>query len=358
MQGHNTIRGFRSLALVAGFGLCSVLWAPAHAADLNVARAQPVLFAAWFGTARRYGAVSRGVFGLESRPPVGGIRIGESSDAFFADDPPVARFRLRLRGIAAPAAYRPVAKSRLGSVRFRSVTFDAKKFTIEQPAGVTIATRAATNANTTAVTSARRLFSTASTPDRAGVPQSVGARVRLGGETFDGRVLAQRLQEMQIDPVRSVSNASPQWGKIAGSGVRFPVPVFGKKVALSLSADVNTGGQPASRVAGNLPVLYFPNYIDVFHQTFGAGARLPIGRDIVVGASYNTQGSYGSYGTTTGQSVAERKDQYQGTLTYTIPRTQSSVSVLFQNQQYRDSVLPTYNNLSATREDLNFTVRF
>jgi hypothetical protein len=44
-------------------------------------------------------------------------------------------------------------------------------------------------------------------------------------------------------------------------------------------------------------------------------------------------------------------------LTYTIPRTQSSLSVQFRNQQYRDSAVPSYN-FNANRGDLNFTVRF
>jgi hypothetical protein len=60
---------------------------------------------------------------------------------------------------------------------------------------------------------------------------------------------------------------------------------------------------------------------------------------------------------TPGQSVTERKDQVQGAFTYTIPKTQSSLSVQFRNQQYHDPTVPSYN-FNANRGDLNFTVRF
>ena len=126
-----------------------------------------------------------------------------------------------------------------------------------------------------------------------------------------------------------------------------------------------TGGpDPASGAAlnaylagGATPVLFFPNYIDEYHNTIDVSGTVPLTRDLVLGLGYNTQTYHGAYGTTVGQNIAQRKDQYQGTLTYNIPKTTSSISALFRNQKYSDNVLPTYN-FNQNREDLNFTIRF
>jgi hypothetical protein len=126
-----------------------------------------------------------------------------------------------------------------------------------------------------------------------------------------------------------------------------------------------TGGpDPSSGAAlttylsgGATPVLFYPNYVDEYHNTIDASATVPLTRDVVFGIGYNTQTFHGSYGTTAGQNIAQRKDQYQGTLTYNIPKTTSSISALFRNQKYSDSVIPSYN-FNQNREDLNFSIRF
>jgi hypothetical protein len=93
------------------------------------------------------------------------------------------------------------------------------------------------------------------------------------------------------------------------------------------------------------------------HATVAAGASVPLSRDLVFAAAYNNQQYGGKYGTTLGQNISETKQQYQGTLTYNIPKTTSSVSFLFRNQVYKDGVLPSYN-FNGNREDVTFTIRF
>ena len=166
-------------------------------------------------------------------------------------------------------------------------------------------------------------------------------------------------------------------------GLQFGVPAFNTTVAVNLNAAIErlyrldrtgyayvpfnatTGGPDAASAAaaasyiagGGSPVLYFPNYIDEYHSTLGGGLSLPVARDLSLGAVYSTQGYHGSYGTTSGQNIAEHKDEYTLSATYNIPRSTSSVSALFRNQKYTDNVLPTYN-FNQNREDLNFTIRF
>jgi hypothetical protein len=108
---------------------------------------------------------------------------------------------------------------------------------------------------------------------------------------------------------------------------------------------------------GATPVLYYPNYIDEYHTTLGGGLTIPIARDLSLGAVYSTQTYHGSYATTLGQNINERKDQYTLSATYNIPKTTSSVSAFFRNQKYTDGVLPTYN-FNQNREDVNFSIRF
>jgi hypothetical protein len=166
-------------------------------------------------------------------------------------------------------------------------------------------------------------------------------------------------------------------------GLQFGLPLFGKPLALNLSAAIEhlkrndkttapyvpfnptTGtADPTSQglatayaAAGGTPVLFYPNYIDMYHQTWAAGATVPVTRDVVLGAIYNTQTYYGSYGLTLGQNISERKDIYTLSATYNIPKTTSSITALFRNQKYTDNVLPTFN-FNQNREDVNFTVRF
>ena len=137
-------------------------------------------------------------------------------------------------------------------------------------------------------------------------------------------------------------------------GLQFGLPVFGQNLALNLTGSVEhlsrndrtaysyvpfnpaAGGPDASSgaalnaylsVAPNTPILFYPNYIDEYHTTLAAGATMPVTRDLVLGVAYNSQTYHGSYATTLGQNIAQRKDMYDATLTYNIPKTTSSIGV-------------------------------
>ena len=56
-------------------------------------------------------------------------------------------------------------------------------------------------------------------------------------------------------------------------------------------------------------------------------------------------------------SIAERKDEYAGSLSYAIPNTNSQVTFFASEDKYVDGVLSNYN-FSQNRQDLTFTVRF
>jgi hypothetical protein len=114
-----------------------------------------------------------------------------------------------------------------------------------------------------------------------------------------------------------------------------------------------TGGPfgPGSQIA------YYPNYVNVRHYAYGIVGSLPIARNLTLNASYSQQRYGGSYGTTVAQNISERKDYYTGSLTYVLPRTNSSLTFLEQRYEYRDDVLPNYD-FGQNRQDLTFSVRF
>jgi hypothetical protein len=232
-------------------------------------------------------------------------------------------------------------------------------------------------------------FFSAFAPNTQGFTLNVNSPIRVGDTTFTGRLLGQHLQELTPNGFGQLaygpgfaSGTRLSFDKFEG-GLQFGVPVFGQKLALNLTGSLehldrndktayaytpfNTvvgGPDPASAAllnaylaTGATPVLFYPNFINEWHSTLAAGATLPVTRDLVFGLSYNSQTYHGSYATTLGQNIAERKDQYDATLTYNIPKTTSSISALFRNQKYTDSVLPTYN-FNQNREDVNFSIRF
>jgi hypothetical protein len=232
-------------------------------------------------------------------------------------------------------------------------------------------------------------FFSAFAPNTQGFTVNVTSPIRVGDVKLNGRVLGQHLTELQVNGFGQIaygpgfsSFTKMKLDKLEG-GLQFGLPVFGQNLALNLSGGVEhlnrndrtaysyvpfnpaTGGPDASSAAGlntylslgATPILFYPNYIDEYHTTLAAGATLPVTKDVSLGAVYNSQTFHGSYGTTLGQNIAQRKDVYTVSATYNIPKTTSSITAFFRNQTYKDNVMPTYN-FNQNREDLNFTIRF
>lgn len=233
-------------------------------------------------------------------------------------------------------------------------------------------------------------FFSAFAPNSRGFTLNLTSPITAGDVKVNGRLLAQHLTELVPNGFGQLaygpgfsSRELLKFDKFEG-GLQFGLPVLNRTVALNLTGSFEhlarndrtaysytpfnptTGGpDPSSGAAlttflgipGNTPVLFYPNFVDEFHTTLAAGLTVPVTRDITFGAAYNTQNFHGAYGTTLGQNISQRKDQYDATLVYNIPKTTSSIGVLFRNQKYTDNVIPTYN-FNQNREDLNFSIRF
>lgn len=225
-------------------------------------------------------------------------------------------------------------------------------------------------------------FFSAFAPNSAGVTLNVGAPLRIGGLNINARLLGQHLAE--INPDYSATQFYSPY--VSGgldpaikrmtldkieAGAQFNLPLFKHSVGVHLTGGVERLSRPdktafdyvplnpgtLTDTTGGTAVPYYPNYTDMYHTTVAAAASVPLTKDVIFGASYNSQGFHGAYGTTLGQNISERKDTYVGSITYNIPKTTSSVAFALRNYRYTDYTLPSFNN-NENKEDINFVIRF
>ncbi|GAC1304375.1 MAG: hypothetical protein NVSMB21_04770 [Vulcanimicrobiaceae bacterium] len=228
-------------------------------------------------------------------------------------------------------------------------------------------------------------------PNSRGFTTAANAPIRVGDLTFTTRFSYQHLEEIRPNSLGALlygpayATNEPLKNDTYTLGTAFQVPVFGQKANVNLNGSYETlkrldpasfayvpinpatqtfdgpafaaSRNPAFNGGLGSAVSFHPNYVDVRHITLGANVAVPLTKDLVGSASYNTQRFGGAYGTTTNQNISERKDYYSGSMTYNIPKTNSSVSFLARHYGYTDDVVPNVN-LSQNRQDLNFTVRF
>jgi hypothetical protein len=244
-------------------------------------------------------------------------------------------------------------------------------------------------------------YDSAFAPNTAGPTLTILGPVRIGGFDVAGRLFAQHLTQTQAD-ANSTATFGPQFPTSVratfdklDAGATFAVAAFGRTVDVNLagtlehlrradtssylyvpynpaSASYDAGalanfvaaGGTVDAVTGKLltagtsAVLYAPNDVDLYHLELAAGASLPLTPDVVFHTRYSDQRYTGSYGTTTLQpNVNGTKDQVDVGLTYTVPKTSSSVGLNFRNSTYKDATLSSFN-LSQNGEDVNFTIRF
>ena len=103
--------------------------------------------------------------------------------------------------------------------------------------------------------------------------------------------------------------------------------------------------------------MYYPNLADVTRRQIDASVDVPITRLVSVGLQYNAQHYVGSYGQSLLPNVDARKDSYLGNITYQMPHSNSAITFSARQFRYQDNFVPALN-LTQTREDVNFTVKF
>jgi hypothetical protein len=232
-------------------------------------------------------------------------------------------------------------------------------------------------------------------PNTRGETLSANAPIRIGDFMFTTTGSYQHLEEIRPNGLGGLLYGGPYFASnqtekydVYGLNTKFALPVFGTKATIALNGQyetlkrldmtaqqyypINPSTQAIDATAfaeaaaafpiggtygSGSPVSYYPNYVNMRHITLGANASLPLTKDLNLNGSYSTQRYGGSYATTLGQNISERKDYYTGGLTYNIPKSNSSLSILERHYGYTDDVVPNFN-LSENRQDINFTVRF
>jgi hypothetical protein len=237
-------------------------------------------------------------------------------------------------------------------------------------------------------------------PNTQGPSLTLNGPLRLAGVTIDGRLFAQHLTQLQADAGGTATfgpafatNVRATFDKF-DAGATLPVHIGGTKIALNLAgtlehlrrndttgfayipynpstasydpgalASFQAGGGIVNTSTGKIlstgtsAVMYYPNYVSMTHTQLAAGAALPLTPDIVFNTRYSDQRYFGAYGTTLQQNIGGIKDQVDVGLTYTVPKTTSSVGLTFRNSSYKDATLSSYN-FDQNRGDVNFTIRF
>lgn len=225
------------------------------------------------------------------------------------------------------------------------------------------------------------------TPNTEGITGNINFPIGRSG-AIAGRLAGAHLSEIVPDSVAAMQYGSAYQSPVRETfdrlegGVNFALPILRKSLAVGAGMawdrllrndptsfqyypfNPATGGNDAASVgnattafgAAGSPMTWQPNYINVQHWTTNVTASMPVTKGVTLGGLYNQQTFGGNY-QLTNQNMSETKTFTQGSLTYSLPNSPSSLTFFFRNMRYTDSVVPSYN-FSENREDIIYAIRF
>jgi hypothetical protein len=226
------------------------------------------------------------------------------------------------------------------------------------------------------------------TPNTQGGSGNLSIPFTIGTIPFSGRLSGAHLSEIAPNSVAAMqygpalqSPVKETFDRVEG-GVNFALPVFRQSLSLGAAMawdrlqrndptsfqyypfNPATGGNDPASLANGLaafgaagsPMTWQPNYINVQHWTTNVTASIPVAKRLTLGGLFNQQNFGGNY-QLLNQNLSESKTFTQGSLTYSIPNSPSSVTFFYRNMRYTDSVAPSYN-FNENREDIIYAIRF
>lgn len=151
---------------------------------------------------------------------------------------------------------------------------------------------------------------------------------------------------------------------VSGSVERQSLPQDTNLPYLPLDPQAPSASTQAAALNGQSAISY-PNAVDVTKHGINANVAVPVTRHVTVNLGYDTQHFMGDYNAAsqTGSASAlvpgidARKDTYLGNITYQLPHTNSAITFSARQYRYQDNFEPNLN-LTQTRADVNFTVKF
>jgi hypothetical protein len=233
---------------------------------------------------------------------------------------------------------------------------------------------------------------TAYTPALQALSANVDIPVRVGRVHFSGLVSGSQAQTTHTDAFRAVqlcgttdeASACPYLHDASASsfvaGTNFNVRTGDRNLNLQLSGGVEhlSNSDAAifpyvpldpeeafdvSRLSATAPgnaMLYYPGVSDLVKHNLNARLAVPITQRVTLGLQYGTSHYQGDYGSPVAQGLIQgvdaRKDTYLGNVTYQLPNS-SAITLSTRLYRYQDGLTPNFN-LTQTRTDLNFTVKF
>jgi hypothetical protein len=216
--------------------------------------------------------------------------------------------------------------------------------------------------------------------------EDVRVPVRIGAVHFSGLVSGTQQQTTRADAVRAMQlcgttdegAACPylhdERAQTLAAGTNFNARVWNTRLNLQLSGSVGHITSADAAMYQYLPLdpdpeldavragspedtsmLYYPGLTDMISHGVNANLAVPISPVVTVGLQYDTAHYQGNYGPVFAPGIDARKDTYLGKVTYQLPNS-SLLTLSARQYRYQDSLTPF--NLTETRADLSFTVKF
>ena len=224
-------------------------------------------------------------------------------------------------------------------------------------------------------------------PSVQSLNENVQVPVRVGGVHFSGSVNSSQVQTQHPDAVRAMqlcgttdeAAACPYLHDESAQSIEaataFDVRAGNTKVNLQLSGSVGRVNAHDNALYQYTPLdpelqldtragspqdstlLYYPGLTQMVQHGLGARVAVPVSPAISIGLQYNRSHYQGDYATLLAPGIDATKDTYLGNVTYQLPNSSSFFTLSARQYRYQDSFAPNFN-LTQTRADLSFTVKF
>lgn len=225
-------------------------------------------------------------------------------------------------------------------------------------------------------------------PSAQSLHENVQVPVRVGAVHFSGVVSSDQSQTVHADAVRAMqlcgttdeAAACPylhdERSQTLAAGTKFNLRAGNTQLNLQLSGSVGRVSTGDTSVYQYTPLsadpqldaaragspedsslLYYPGLTDIVRHGLNASVAVPVSSKITIGLQYDRAHYQGNYGALFTQGLDARKDTYLGNVTYQLPNSSSLLTLSARQYRYQDSFAPNFN-LTETRADLSFTVKF
>lgn len=189
---------------------------------------------------------------------------------------------------------------------------------------------------------------------------TLSSTTKIGAVYFEENAEGVSTQTPQLALPDASYSADANFDVRAGRGVNLNLSSAYEHVAEN-DAEAFPVAPVGSASSWQLPgagaALTVPNYADLSRLSLGAGVSVPVVHGLTLNLNYDAQRLYGAYGLPGLVNLDAVNDTYGGKLTFNIPQISSALSIGAYQDRYQDNLLQM-NGSTATREDVNFTVKF